>query len=133
MARVGHPVWVKGALPKYLRPQRQENDSTIRDQIRTKLENLRSKGCISRGPVFSLTSYFAVPKGTEDVRMVCDSTRSGLNAALWVPSFSLPMVDSLMGMLDISSWMSDLYMGEQFLNFPLDPKLQPFCGIDIRP
>jgi hypothetical protein len=36
-------------------------------------------------------------------------------------------------MLDASSWMSDLDMGEQFLNFPLDPVLQPYCGINIRP
>lgn len=65
--------------------------------------------------------------------MVYDSTKSGLNEAIWVPSFSLPTVDTLADMLDVSSWMSDLDMGEQFLNFPLDPRLQPYCGIDVRP
>jgi len=83
--------------------------------------------------VVSLTSYFAVPKGTSDVRMVYDSTRSGLNSAIWVPSFSLPSVDTLTDRLDITSWMSDLDMGEQFLNFPLDQDLQPYCGIDVCP
>jgi len=65
--------------------------------------------------------------------MVYDSTKSGLNAAIWVPSFSLPTVDTLTNMLGPTSWMADLDMGEQFLNFPLDPKLQPYCGIDVRP
>jgi hypothetical protein len=133
MARAGHPVWVKSSLPNYRRPQRQEDDPAIQTQIRAKLENVLRKGYISKGQVTSLTSYFAVPKGTNDVRMVYDSTKSGLDAALWVPSFSLPTVDTLTDMLEASSWMSDLDMGEQFLNFPLDPALGPFCGIDVRP
>jgi hypothetical protein len=29
--------------------------------------------------------------------------------------------------------MSDMDMGEQFLNFPLHPDLQECCGIDLRP
>ncbi|MFN9978756.1 MAG: hypothetical protein ACK53Y_02520, partial [bacterium] len=35
--------------------------------------------------------------------------------------------------MDSHSWMGDLDMGEQFLNFPLHPDLQKFCGIDLRP
>jgi hypothetical protein len=65
--------------------------------------------------------------------MVYVSTRSGLNSVIWVPSFSLPTIDTLTDMLEPSSWMSDLDMGEQFSNFPLDPALQPYCGIDVRP
>jgi len=52
---------------------------------------------------------------------------------MWVPSFSLPTMKSLTNLLDGHSWMSDLDMGEQFLNFPLDPKVQPLCGIDVHP
>jgi hypothetical protein len=92
-----------------------------------------SKGYIGKGAVSSLTSCFAVPKGADDVHLVYDSTKSGLNAAIWVPSFSLPTVDTLTDMLEPTSWMSDLDMGEQFLNFLLNPKLQPYCGIDVRP
>jgi hypothetical protein len=65
--------------------------------------------------------------------MVYDSSKSGLNTAIWVPTFSLPTIDNLTDMLDLSSWMVDLDIGEQFLNFPLDPNLQPYCGIDVRP
>jgi hypothetical protein len=36
-------------------------------------------------------------------------------------------------MVEPSSWMADLDMGEQFLNFPLDVILRPVCGIDVHP
>jgi hypothetical protein len=29
--------------------------------------------------------------------------------------------------------MADIDMGEQFLNFPLHPSIQPFCSVDLRP
>jgi len=132
-ARDGHPIWVQAELPCYKRPQRPEPDPLVRQQTRAKLENVLLKGYVQQGTVSSLTSYFAVPKGPEDVRIVYDSSKSGLNAAIWVPTFSLPTVESLTNMLDGASWMSDLDMGEQFLNFPLDPNLRPYCGIDVRP
>jgi len=133
MARDGHPIWILDDLPVFRTPQRSEPDPKVRQQIRAKLENVMEKSYIQKGAVTSLTSYFAVPKGLEDVRIVYDSTRSGLNAAIWAPTFSLPSVENLTDMLELTSWMSDLDMGEQFLNFPLDPKLQPYCGIDVRP
>jgi len=58
---------------------------------------------------------------------------SRLNKVLWAPSFPLPSVDTLTDMVEPSSWMADLDMGEQFLNFPLDVKLRPAYGIDVRP
>ena len=65
--------------------------------------------------------------------MVYNATASGLNDCLWVPSFALPSADSLTDLLTEHSWMSDMDMGEQFLNFPLHPDLQKCCGIDLRP
>jgi hypothetical protein len=65
--------------------------------------------------------------------MVYDASKSGLNAALWVPSFALPTTKDLLDLLDSDSWMGDLVMGEMFLNFPLDVKVRPYCGIDLRP
>jgi hypothetical protein len=35
-------------------------------------------------------------------------------------------------MLDASSYMMDLDLGEMFLNFPMHSSAQPFCGIDVR-
>jgi hypothetical protein len=133
MARDGQPLWVGEPQPRYRRPQRGEREPNIHAQIKAKLLNVIGKGYVAPGNVTSLTSYFGVPKGPSDTRMVYDSSKSGLNDVMWVPSFSLPTMEALTNLLDRHSWMSDLDMGEQFLNFPLDPKVQPLCGIDVRP
>jgi hypothetical protein len=65
--------------------------------------------------------------------MVYDASKTGLNASLWVPSFPLPTNDSLVDLLTPSSWMSDIDLGEHFLNFPLHKDLQVHCGMDLRP
>jgi hypothetical protein len=133
VARDGHPVWIKGPLPAYRVPQRPERDMARRLQVKQKLENIRQKNYIGQEYIRSLTGYFAVPKGPTDVQMVYDATKSGLNAALWVPSFALPSTEILLDLLDSNSWMGDLDMGEMFLNFPLDVKVRPYCGIDLGP
>jgi hypothetical protein len=132
-ARTGHPVWVKAPLPQDRRPQKGEKDQGVRAAVRAKLQNVRSKGYVTPGTVISLTSYFYVPKGEHDIRMVYDATRSGLNKCLWVPSFNLPTADSFTDCLEAGSWMMDLDLGEMFLNFPLNPQLRSYCGIDLRP
>ena len=101
--------------------------------MREKLAGVRQKRYIDKGHVKSLTSYFGVPKGERDIRMVYDATRSGLNASLWAPGFGLPMVDSMVRGVDEGSFMGDLDIGEMFLNFPLHPKLQPYAGVDLQP
>ncbi len=65
--------------------------------------------------------------------MVYDATISGLNDSLWTPPFVLPRAEAVLDQMDENSWMGDLDMGEQFLNFPLHPKLQRHCGIDVHP
>jgi hypothetical protein len=70
-------------------------------------------------------------KGGDDVRMVYDGLRSGLNEALWAPWFALPTVDAMMRGLLPGYWCADNDYGEQFLNFSLHKDLQPFCGIDL--
>jgi hypothetical protein len=129
----GHPPWFKSDPPRFVKPQRVEHDPELRDKMKQKLHVVVAKGYIVEGEVGSLTTYFAVPKGQDDIRMVYDATVSGLNACLWVPNFWLPSAEGLFECMDSSSWMGDLDMGEQFLNFPLHPDLQKFCGIDLRP
>jgi hypothetical protein len=126
-------LWLQEPLPTYKQPQQREYDPQVHSQIQAKLLNVVAKGYIGPGTITSLTSFFAVPKGPTDILIVYDSTKPGLNSSIWVPSFSLPMTDTLTDLLDTNSWMSNLNMGEQFLNFPLDPKVQPLCGIDVRP
>jgi hypothetical protein len=129
----GHPVFVKGELPRYKQPQPKEQDVSIRDKVRDKLNNVRDKGNIKPGKVRSLTGYFGVPKGLSDIRMVYDATRSGLNEALWATNFGLPTVETHLRGFDFGSWMGDIDLGEMFLHFCLDIHLHEFCGVDLTP
>jgi len=131
--RKGHPVFVKGPLPKYRKPQPSERNPETRAKIQAKLENVLVKGYIRPGKVQSLTGYFGVPKGPSDVRMVYDASRSGLNNALWSPNFGLPTVESLLRGVEFGTWMGDIDLGEMFLNFCLDEDLHAYCGVDLTP
>jgi hypothetical protein len=133
IARDGFPSWLKDEFPVYRVPQRFEHVEVTRRQVAEKLLDVFMKGYIAPGLVKSLTSYFSVPKGEGDIRMVYDGTKCGLNKILWVPSFSLPDVDTLLSLVEESSWMGDIDIGEMFLNFPLDKHLQAYCGVDLKP
>jgi hypothetical protein len=133
LVRDGHSPWLIRDPPRFLQPQQPDRDPEVAAKIKEKLENVSLKGYIRPGTVHSLTRYFAVPKSTTDIRMVYDATVSGLNDCLWVPSFVLPDTNVLTNLMDCNSWMGDLDMGEQFLNFPMHPRLQICCGIDVRP
>ncbi len=90
LALEGHPPWFLTEPPKYIVPQHAENDDQIREKVNKKLQIPLDTHYIIKGTVKSLTNYFAVPKGDHDIRMVYDASKSGLNTALWVPSFGLP-------------------------------------------
>ncbi len=104
----------------------------VRKKVAAKLQGVRDKKYIDKGEVQSLTSYFCVPKGETDIRMVYDATRSGLNQSLWAPNFGMPTVDTLVRGVMEYTWMGDLDIGEMFLNFCLHPELHPFCGVDFK-
>jgi len=133
VVRDGHPPWFCADPPRCVKPQRGERDPSIHKLMVDKLRGVQDKGYIAEGKVVSLTSYFAVPKGAEDIRMVYDATASGLNECLWSPNFWLPSAEGLAECVTEDSWQGDLDMGEQFLNFHLHQDLQQFCGIDVRP
>jgi len=50
--------------------QEQEQDGAIWAKMKAKLQGVLQKGYIGVGEVQSLTSYFAVLKGSDDIRMV---------------------------------------------------------------
>jgi hypothetical protein len=87
--------------------------------IKSKLSKVWSKGYIIPGNVLSLTSFFIVPKGEGDVRMVYDATKSGLNSQLWAPWFMLPTIESYLRCVQPGSFMGDIDFSEQILNFIL--------------
>ncbi|CAJ1943751.1 unnamed protein product [Cylindrotheca closterium] len=86
---------------------------------------------ISKGVVVSLTSFFAVQKGDNDIRMVYDGTKSGLNDAMWVPRFGLPTIETHLGSIEEGTFMADVDVEECFLNFPLHQSLQKLAGVDF--
>ncbi len=79
----------------------------------------------------SYIKYFAVPKGEDDIRMVYDATANKLNEAVWVPSFWLPSIDTLVRNVGSESWMTDRDVGDMFLNYQLHKEVQPFTAVDL--
>ena len=51
---------------------------------------------ITKGVIISLTSFFYVPKVTDDIIILFDATVSGLNDYMWYPNFMLKSMGSLL-------------------------------------
>ena len=92
-----------------------------------KVEKVIWRGHLEDGFV---SSYFPVPKGEEDIKVVYDATQCGLNESLWSPNFILPTIDSVLWTVEIGCWFGDDDLGEMFLNYMLDESLKPYAGID---
>jgi hypothetical protein len=99
--------------------------------MRTKLEKVRRLRYLIPGTVQSLTSFFAVPKGENDKRMVYDGTKCGLNDSLWAPWFALPTIEAHLRFIDGESFMGDINIGDMFHNFMLHEKIQCVTGVDL--
>ena len=72
--------------------------------IKKKVDKVRSRRYISGVAVLSLTALFYVPKGDDDIRLVCDLTALGLNDALWAPTFWMMLVDNVLSVFTKFSW-----------------------------
>jgi hypothetical protein len=129
--RDGMSVHFKATPPCYFKPQKNELDPHIKQQMTEKLNHARERGYIGPGVVKSLTSFFAVPKGPDDVRNVYDASVSGLNDVIWVPRFPLPTIATHLRAVGRGTYMADLDVGEMFLNFNLHSQLQEVCGVDL--
>jgi hypothetical protein len=101
--------------------------------IQKKLQTVRNRGYLVPGTVKSLTSLFAVRKGDTDIRIVYDSTKSGLNRSVWAPWFPLPTIEAHLYRVEAGTFMGGIDIGEMFLNFMLHPRMQPYAGVYITP
>jgi hypothetical protein len=133
IVRDGLPVWFKEA-PKqeWTRPQPAGRNRGEHEQMKAKLGKVWDCRYVSEGEVSSLTSFFAVLKRADDVRMVCNGTRYGLNDAIWVPRFPLPTVNTMLRAGDEHTHLGDMDISEMFLNFVLHESMQSLCGVDLR-
>lgn len=129
--RDGLKLWFTSTPPSNRVPQRGESDPKLRAAIKEKLNQVRTKGYIQSGSVKSLTSFFSVPKGDNDIRIVYNGTQSGLNNTLWAPWFPLPTVEQHLRAVMPGTYMGDIDISEQFLNFMLHPKTQEYAGVDL--
>ena len=130
-ARDGVPILVIGKLPRYKTSQRWPKDAEQRKAMEAKWLKVINRGYVRTGGVISLTGSFAVPKGADDIRMVYDASKCGLNESLWSPNFWLPTIDTSLRHATKNSWFGDIDLSKQFLNFALDPKIRPYAGIDV--
>jgi hypothetical protein len=129
--RDGLQVHFKSTKPKFKRPQAGTKSPDMLKRMREKLDKVRKRRYIAPGFVSSLTSFFAVPKGADDIRMVYDASVSGLNDSIWVPRFPLPTIKTHLRAVEEGTYMADLDVGEMFLNFVLHSDLRALCGVDL--
>lgn len=129
--RDGMPVHRFSDFKPYMERQRWPKDPTQLSQMAEKIMKVIKRRYISGGSVVSLTGFFAVPKGASDIRMVYDATKCGLNDTIWAPTFFLPTIDCTMRQLPFDGFMSDIDLGEMFLNFPIDENIRRYVGIDV--
>jgi len=95
--RDGTPLFIyHSALPANTSQQQDNPDPARQEQLKKKVNGLRTKTYIDSGFVLSVLNYFGVPKGESDIRMVFDATKCELNAALWTPNFFLATIESVM-------------------------------------
>ena len=69
----------------------------------------------------------------QDWRIVFDAGANGLNETVFVPSFSLPNVNSLLRLVNGKTLMSDRDLGEMFHQFQLHEGTMDFAAIDLQP
>jgi len=129
---LGLPVHFQKEFTPKRQPQPDEKDPLVKLKQGIKLGKVIERRYVAKGnEVEDWTSFFSVPKGADDIRMVYDASRSGLNAALWVPGFPLPTTNTHLRSVEPGTWLADLDIGEMFLNFPLHESLRTLCGVDL--
>ena len=128
----GSPFFIHwDLLPKFKRKQTMPKDPSIFDQVVEKISKVRSQRYITAGLVLSLTSFFQVPKGEDDIRTAYDLTMCGLYATLWAPSFWMPTITDVLDCATVTSWFGDINAGEMFINYLLDEGICPYAGVDL--
>jgi hypothetical protein len=59
---------------------------------------------------------FHVQKGPDNIRLVYDGTKSGLNKSVYAPWFALPTIDNMSRWVIAGAWLVDNDYSEMFLN-----------------
>jgi len=127
-ARDGVKVFFERPGPTTRKKQPIIEDVTICAKTKEKILKLLKKRYLlvpSDLLVKSNIKYFTVPKGDDDIRMVYNATANKLNEAVWVPTFWLPTIDSLVRGVCSIYWMTDRDVADMSLNYQLHEDVRP--------
>jgi len=102
MSQDGVKVFFEKPGPTTHESQPRISDPKIYEMAKEKILKVVKRGYLRMlgTKIKSMIKYFAVPKGKDDIRMVYDATANHLNECVWVPTFWLPTIDSLIRTLD---------------------------------
>lgn len=117
--------------PKHLTPQKDISNKIRKGLVVGKLAKVLDRRYLGGGITKSLTAFFDVPKGSDDIRMVYDDTVNGFNDSIEVPKFGMPTLRSHLRAMSPGHYMVDADVGECFLSFYLHSTLQPLVGVDM--
>jgi hypothetical protein len=121
--------------PSCLDRQRPNSNPFFAEKERAKVFKVVKRGYlrpVERRSIESLMHYFLVPKGEDDIWMVYDGSKCGLNAATFAPWFAVPTSSSLERMIMPHSVQGDNDFGDMFLNFQLHHDMQKYTGVDVQ-
>jgi hypothetical protein len=113
-------------------PQKDGPDPSKKEKIMLKLLKALVKRYFEYGEVASLTQFFAVAKGEEDIRMVYNGTSSVLNAYLWCLWFTLATINTMLRAPKPGTYTGGIDIGEMFLNFILEARCSYLAGVDLK-
>ena len=104
--------WTESPFPRHASKVSEKSTRHARRGDETtsyqKLMKARDRGYIAPGMVESLTAFFAVPKGDDNIWLVYDGSVSGLNLSIWVPWFFLPTLRTHLRAVDGDTYMADV-------------------------
>ena len=98
---------------------------------REKLVKLLRRRYIVCGVCRNTVPRFPVPKGDDDIRVVWDLSKNGVNAGMYTPSFFLATMGTYLRRIEAGMYGGDFDVGEQFHNYMLHPREQVYCGVEI--
>ena len=101
------------------------------DMVKKKIEKVRNRRYITSGTVLSLTTFFHIPKGDNNIRLVYRISVCGMNEALWSTKLWMPSVENVLDTAIHSSWFGDVDSSEMFHNYKLSEKAQTYAGVDV--
>jgi hypothetical protein len=107
------------------------NEPWVIEKDNEKLRKLIARRYIVPGRVHTVVPRFPIKKGEDDIRVVWDLTKNGLNPITFTPTFFLPNASSYVRRLEPGMVAGDFDIGEQFHNYVLHASERRYCGVDL--